>query len=295
MADLQPGAIARNDAGDRIIFNGSDWLPVQVARNPSGDRLVNFGQGWVDPASAFTEAPQESGDSFSDIGRGLGLGTRNVLEGVGSLGEIATGPLNAVNSWFGGDPNYFEGNAGRALSNLVGLPKPETENERLYADMQKGAAGALGGYGVGAALQASRAAVPIAQALKTAPFMQGASGAGAGYAAGQARESGASPGMQVAAGLAGGFAAPAGASVGALGWRGLSGTRTALDAFTPGGRNRIAGQTLNRLVTNKDAARAAMAADAGEIVPGSIPTLAQASGDTGLAVLETRYLQHRSG
>lgn len=239
----------------------------------------------LDQEKQYVPAGRE-GTTLSDIGRGLGLGTRNVLEGVGSLGEIVTGPINAVNSLFGGDPNYLEGNAGRALSNLVGLPKPETESERLYADIQKGAAGALGGYGVGSALQASRAAAPIAQALKTAPFMQGASGAGAGYAAGQARESGVSPGMQVAAGLAGGFAAPAGASVGALGWRGLGGTRTALDAFTPGGRNRIAGQTLNRLATNKDAAKAAMAADAGEIVPGSMPTLAQASGDTGLAILE---------
>lgn len=246
------------------------------------DVISHLSQGGNSPAQ---EAPQEGG-TLSDIGRGLGLGTRNVLEGVGSITEPFVMPLNAINSWIGGDPNYFKGNVGRELSNLAGLPNPGTENERLLSDVQRGAAGALGGYGVGAALQASQAAKPIADMLKTAPFMQGASGATAGYGAGMARESGASPGLQMAAGLAGGLAAPAGASVGALGWRGLGGTRTALDAWTPGGRNRIAGQTLNRLATNKDASLAALAAGAEELIPDSLPTLAQASGDTGLAVLE---------
>ena len=73
---------------------------------------------------------------------------------------------------------------------------------------------------------------------------------------------------------------------GLIAGRAAGGLRTTFDAFTPAGRERIAGQTLNRVAGDPSSARAALARGAEEFVPGSLPTTAQATGDTGLAMLE---------
>jgi hypothetical protein len=88
--------------------------------------------------------------------------------------------------------------------------------------------------------------------------------------------------MSLAGGVVPGMAAGGALAAG----RAMAGGRTALDAFTPSGRNRIAGQILNRNAGDRDAALAALENNATELVPGSLPTAAQASGDRGLAVLE---------
>jgi len=59
-----------------------------------------------------------------------------------------------------------------------------------------------------------------------------------------------------------------------------------IDPFTKGGQEGIAGRVLSRFATNKDAAVNA-ARNPAQIVPGSRPTLAEATLDPGLATLQT--------
>lgn len=87
---------------------------------------------------------------------------------------------------------------------------------------------------------------------------------------------------QIATGAAVGGALPVAGRAATAGGRYVGNTlRSLVDPFTDSGQTRIASNILQRFAGNAPAA-----GNAAEIVPGSIPTLAQATGNAGLATLE---------
>jgi hypothetical protein len=242
-------------------------------------------------------APQPESSALSGVARGVGLGARQAIEGAGGLVDAVASPFryvaNRANEALGGAPDYFQP-AAPQLADALGLPKPETPNERTIDRVGQAVFSTLPTMGAGAALQTGRAGAQIAPSmaqragalLAERPVLQGASAAASGLGQAAGERAGFGPGGQIAMSLAGGMVPVAAASGGVAAGRALSGGRTLIDTQTGPGRRRIAGQILNRTVADRDAALAGLQNNAAEIVPGSLPTTAQASGDRGLAVLE---------
>lgn len=89
----------------------------------------------------------------------------------------------------------------------------------------------------------------------------------------------------------GGVLGPAALGVGravGAGWNAMSGL---LQPFTGAGQKRLAADTVSRFATDPVAAEKALRS-AAEIVPSSMPTMAQASGDAGLAQLERTLMNN---
>jgi hypothetical protein len=192
-------------------------------------------------------------------------GWRRVECGVNLLGIR---PYN----WLTGSNVPMLQPASQSAENLMtraGALTPETSAERVIYDINRGGAGA--------------ASFPSGTANQ---MLQGVSGALSAGASGAAREAGAGPLTQLAVGLGTGIAVPSA-------WEGIKGAgrgvRALVQPFTPGGRERVVGSGLNRLATDPGAAMRNMG-QAEEIVPGSVPTTAQASRDVGLLSTE-RALQ----
>jgi hypothetical protein len=170
-----------------------------------------------------------AGKAVNSIPRQLGLTARYGLEGLANTAQIATEPLRYLT-------DRLTGQTGKTLplgelasrgADWLGLPKPETSDERVVGDATRLGFGA---GGMAKASQFAAEAVPAAaryvapqanrlvqwgadalnasrnvpQALSANLPQQFASAAGAGLAGGASREAGGSPLMQGAAALAGG-------------------------------------------------------------------------------------------
>jgi hypothetical protein len=233
-------------------------------------------------------APAAPAASFADTAaRQVGLGTRATIEGLASPLTMVNDALgNAYNlairrpvNALGGNLPEFTGGA-RALSQgltAAGMPTPATPAERIASDAVRAGSAALVPAGI-----ATQAPGAIAASLAARPLMQAASGMASGASAGAAREAGAGPLGQTVAGMVGGFvpytlaegAKVIGRGVGAL-----------AEPFYEAGREKVIGRTLNRSATDAETAIPRLAA-ADELVPGSKPTVAQASQDYGLIGVE---------
>lgn len=87
---------------------------------------------WRDTASA----------RWDEFKRGLGLGTRNVMEGLGEVADtFLNQPINAVGRLFGYDPGLV--NPGKGIADAMGLPVPVTDLEKNMALWESGAASAV--------------------------------------------------------------------------------------------------------------------------------------------------------
>ena len=150
--------------------------------------------------------------------RGLGIGTRGVIQGLTDLpamvsDNLISKPLNAVADMVVGKDNgprlKMAGDSVGDLMTRAGVPVAQTASERVVEGINRGAAGAVSTMGLGAATAASGAA-PVARAvgaeLMAAPAMQLGSGAASGAASNIVRENGGGEGAQFVAGLAGGLA-----------------------------------------------------------------------------------------
>ncbi|MGV3650618.1 MAG: hypothetical protein ACO1OK_04290, partial [Devosia sp.] len=175
--------------------------------------------------------------------------------------------------------------------------KPKSGPERIAAGLGEGVGYTLGPQAavstlgrLGAMAPKTREALsPLVGGLGVRETVQNAvAGAGAG--------AGAAAGMEVApdsldplAGLAGGLGgALAGTAVAAIPGAVRSAGRVAGDFLAPltsNGRQRLAGQTLYDAASNPEAAMGSLA-NPRQIVPGSLPTTFQATGDMGLGALE---------
>ena len=322
-------ALASDGQGNWLALDSNgEWKPATRARNPeTGAELILDGAEWK-PLPA-PKAPERSvGEAAA---RGLGLGVRDVVEGVAALPglvyDVAALPINAAI----GAANWLAPRGERKLSDLVtgkepapawrlpyvnragdnvsgaltaaGLPVAETGVERTLSAVNRGAASTLPTMGAGLALQAPGAVRSIAPSLQNAllrPLGPGAGGAAHAVAeqvlpnvAGEvgaeaARAGGAGPlGQSAAALLAGGGT---GISYG-LASNVVEGATAPLRAE---GRGGAVAETLLRSSADPKTLLDRLPAGTEPLVPGSLPTTAEAARDPGLATLQ-RGVQNFDG
>lgn len=239
----------------------------------------------VSTSSDSTANRPEPRSFGQELGRTLGLGTRAMLEGVGSTLGIVTDPIAAganalVNTvapqqqtmagmirgenpadrqTFGTAREGFSG-----LADYIGLPTPETGTERVAGDITGALAGGGGliGVGRGLAAQAPRAVQAVGNAFASQPTMQLVSAATGAGAAGATREAGGGQGAQIAAGLAGGLSPSFG----------VAGTQAAIRGAVRGG----------------DAGRQAMRQTINDFnAVGATPSVGQAAGNRRMQGVES--------
>jgi hypothetical protein len=152
--------------------------------------------------------PMTTGENAT---RALGLGTRAVIEGVGDIAGMVMNPLNTLLNATGvpqkvaGAPLPLANDPGVNIPDMMGLPRPQFDNERMLSAIERGATTGLATFG-GASLasKAPGAIGTVGRALSAAPVTDVvASGISAGSAE-AARQSGFGPIGQFVAGVAGG-------------------------------------------------------------------------------------------
>lgn len=233
----------------------------------------------------------------SQFMRGLGLGVRDAIEGVGQLPGMAydavRAPLNAgiagINAVAGTEiPSIrsAQENLG-AVADTIGLPKAATRGERVRSDIGRNVAALIPSMAAGGAMiNGGQLARTIGNALTTAPVSQLAGAAGAGLGGGMAREAGGGPFAETMGSLAGGVTGAALPTVaGMLG----QGARALVQPYTAGGRERIIGEALLRNSSDPETLAARLAAgadDQSRRLPGAPVTAGVAARDPGLMVLE---------
>lgn len=177
-----------------------DFQPIDF-KDESG--TIDFQAIDFQPEPSVEEPPKRG--VASEIGRQIGLAGRYGIEGVTAL-------PNMVGDAFGLQSS-------KAVSDLLttlGLPNPETGQERVVGDMSRAVAGAGGLVGIGGQIikSASPIVSGIGKILSTAPGMQAVSSATGAGLGGVVREIGGGPAAQLAASLVGG-AVPSGVVYGA--------------------------------------------------------------------------------
>lgn len=162
-------------------------------------------------------APERS--TLEKIGRQVGLTARYGVEGVAQAAQIVTEPIRlglvnpATRAMGLGEAGPLSEAAGR-VADAVGLPKPETAQERVVGEASRMVAGAGLTAGAGAAAsQLPNMAGKVGAAFASNPAQQAVSAAGAGAAGGAVREGGggeaAQAGAAMLAGVGAGFGAEA--------------------------------------------------------------------------------------
>lgn len=197
-------------------------VPANITRSELAQRLQRAGMAvpaeWLEQAPAAPAPPPASvsaGRTLAGIPRQVGLTARYALEGAPALADLVWEPARqlAVNPLLravGGPELGSMTQAGQRAADLLGLPKPETADERVVGDAARLVAGAAGGAGVAqaAARGATGTTQGVLQALAANPGLQATSAAGSGLAGGSVREAGGSEAAQFGAALLGGVAAP---------------------------------------------------------------------------------------
>ena len=156
------------------------------------------------------QQPQQQRGPLGEVGRQLGLTARHGLEGIGNVVGIGSEPIRSLLS-MGGLQTPSAAATFSGIADRLGLPSPETGQERIVGDVARTMASAGGTLGA-ANLAARGGAGMVQQAgqlFAQQPAQQIAAAAGSGGSGGAAREAGWSPSGQFLASLAGGLAAPA--------------------------------------------------------------------------------------
>lgn len=172
---------------------------------------------WESAPVAPPEPPAsvKVGRGLREIPRQLGLTARYALEGPAQAAQIVTEPIrtmvvNPLAKMLGaGQAEPLAAGASR-FADTLGLPKPETPDERVVGDASRLVAGGAGMVrgAQGVADATTGLTSNVAKMFAANPGTQLAAAAGAGGAGGSVREAGGTPGEQAVAALAGGLAAP---------------------------------------------------------------------------------------
>jgi hypothetical protein len=243
-----------------------------------------FRQVAVPVGDAAPAAPQRS--VGEQAARGFGLGVRNVVEGVAALPGLAvdalTYPVRAAGRALGYEMDAPTSLLSQGLT-AAGLPVAETGTEQMIGAGVRGAASALPTLGAGVAMQSARVMPSLANALAGGATSQVVGSATGEMAATAARQNDLGPVAQLGAGLVGGVAGAGAVSALEIGGRGV---RAALMPFGQEGRERITADLMLRSSGRPETLAARLADGAEPLVPGSVPTTAEAARDSGLAQLE---------
>lgn len=190
---------------------GSGSTSAPSAPMDALDSMLSKQAGSEQPASV--SAGKVINSNLSSIPRQLGLTARYGLEGVANTLQMGTEPLrlavtDPLMKLFGGKGDSKPlGEVATGAADWMGLPSPQTANERVIGDATRLVAGS--GVMAGAARLAGGipgAAGAIYSALAANPFQQLTAAAGAGLVGGASREAGGNGLVQVGASLLGGVA-----------------------------------------------------------------------------------------
>lgn len=216
------------DGAMRLEWGGTDTA-APAPRVPDGMPLLDLGGNARLPPELQPAAPEKKSfldgiSSPSEWARQAGLTARYGLEGLGQAAQLVTEPLrryvvNPAADLVGLPPATSSGSTMAALADTLGLPSPETRQERIVGDAARLMAGSGGMMGLlGAASGGAQAAgglLPtasttglgqsVAAGLAANPGVQLGSAVGAGTLGGMARENGAGALGQFGASLAGGL------------------------------------------------------------------------------------------
>lgn len=179
---------------------------------------------WLASAPQAPQASVQAGRGLMEIPRQVGLFARHGIEGLAQMAEIGTEPIRyATDRLYGAvrGTNLSDLVSGKPQSkplsrvasdmlDTIGLPKPQTADERVVGDATRMVAGAGGMMGAAksAANAVTGAAKTVFQQIAAAPGAQVAGAGAAGAAGGAVREAGGGDGAQFAAALAAGLSAP---------------------------------------------------------------------------------------
>jgi hypothetical protein len=216
--------------------------------------------------------------------------------GVG-LGQMVGDPLVSL---FNRATNSNVSTPSQSMEKLMtsmGLPEPETSQERIVQDITRAAASATGaarGAGqMGANIllgrqmagQPAGIAPEVFNLLSKYPAQQVSGAALASGAGGMLREGDVGTAGQMIGSMGAGMIAPGGPKL-PLTQRIVSAPKTIVQPFTEEGRQVMIGSVLNKLATNPERAQQNLAA-ARPLVSGVRPTTAASAFDPGLASAET--------
>lgn len=152
------------------------------------------------------EAGKSLNRGLSDIPRQIGLFGRYALEGPAQAAQVFTEPIAGLMR-AGGIETKSLGEVASGLADTIGLPKPETSQERVVGDATRLLAGTGGMLGASrAAAQLPGMVGAVGQGMAASPVAQMTSATGAGVMGGLSREGGGSELQQAASGLVGGVA-----------------------------------------------------------------------------------------
>lgn len=208
----------------------AQWIVSNADKKGTADFEV-VAKAYQDALKA-KPAPQASvkaGAALNDIPRQLGLTARYGLEGVANAAQLVTEPLRYVTDALTPDrkPTLTSLVTGQTqpkstplgvqatkLADWIGLPTPQTADERVVGDATRLVAGTGATMGVGSLVKGGELTTKAGQFLTQNPVAQLSSAAGAGLAGGSSREAGGSTGGQILASVAGGLAGNAAVGLG---------------------------------------------------------------------------------
>lgn len=177
------------------------------------DDLV--GQGNQGPKGLFGDLVPAQGEKPkslpAEIVRQVGLTGRYALEGAPAMVDFVAAPIKAGTDYLLNTKSPTLAEMGGALADKIGLPKPETAQERVVGDATRTGFGAAGGAGAAKSLSGMATgptAATVLNSFAAGPGTQAVSGAAAGGASGAVREEGGSPLGQAIAATVAAFAAP---------------------------------------------------------------------------------------
>lgn len=164
---------------------------------------------WLQSAPA-PQPVQEAGKSLnrglSDVPRQIGLTARYALEGPAQAAQIVTEPIAGLMRMTGMKVPTL-GQVATNIADAVGLPKPESAQERVVGDATRLVAGTGGMLGAARGLaQLPGMAGVVGTGMAANPTAQLTSATGAGAMGGLSREGGGNELQQAGAALVGGVA-----------------------------------------------------------------------------------------
>lgn len=188
---------------------GPDGRKYRI-EGPAGATAEQLGQVISSQAQPQPQPVQEAGQSInrglSDIPRQLGLTTRYALEGPAQAAQIVTEPIAGLMRW-AGIPTRPLGEIASGAADSMGLPKPQTAQERVVGDATRLLAGTGGVLGASRAMAQLPGMVgTVGAGMAANPTAQLTSATGAGTMGGLSREGGGSELQQAGAALIGGVA-----------------------------------------------------------------------------------------
>lgn len=154
----------------------------------------------------FKAAGKSLNRGLSDIPRQLGLTARYALEGPAQAAQVFTEPVAGLMRW-AGIPTRPLGEIASGAADAMGLPKPQTAQERVVGDATRLVAGTGGVLGASRAMAQLPGMVgTVGAGMAANPTAQLTSATGAGVMGGLSREGGGSELQQAGAALIGGVA-----------------------------------------------------------------------------------------